>query len=169
MCQVWDFLCSALPSQEHMLRVHPDRLERERFGLLGDAAGMLGAVGAVHLDQPHHDVRMPVKAVAVIDVLGVVEVVLGILGERGIGLVQHLAQVEAACGKPHHRIGVSPHVVAPPGAKRLLLLGTHQRLAGFGTEHRVDPSVKAGQDRFGVDSSRLGVCTVGHARRRNDQ
>jgi hypothetical protein len=40
-----------------------------------------------------------VKAVAIIDIFGIVEIALGILGERGIGLVQRLVQVEATSSK----------------------------------------------------------------------
>ena len=83
MCHVFEFSCSALPSQETFLTY-------SQIGFFRDATGVLTAATAVNLDQPHDDLRMPVKTVAIIDIQRIVEVVLGIFGEPGIGLVQHL-------------------------------------------------------------------------------
>ena len=47
------------------IHIDPDRLEAQRFGFGCDQSGLCAAVAAIQLDQPHHDVRMPVHAVAV--------------------------------------------------------------------------------------------------------
>ena len=140
------FLVFRLIKSGNLSDVLPYRLESEGFGLFGDA---ITTVGAVHLNQPHDDLRMPMKTVTVIDVQGVVEIMLGIFGKCGIGFFQHLVEVEAACGKPHHGIGIGPHIISSSGIEWLLFLCPHQRLAGFSAKHRIHSLVKASHDRFG--------------------
>ncbi len=130
--------------------VGEDRLKTERFGLGRDAPRMFDPVRAVHLQQPHHNLRVPVKTVAVVNVLRMVEVMPGILRERGIRLVQHLAQVEATRGKRHQRIRVRPHEVAASRPQRRQLLGARQWLTGFRAKHRIHPLVKSRDHHFRI-------------------
>ena len=73
---------------------------------------------------------------------------LGIFGQCGIRLIQHLAKVETTCGKRHDGIGVGSDVVTAPRAERFLLLGAHQGIARFCAKHCIHPFLKSSQDGF---------------------
>ena len=67
------------------LDVEPDWLQADGFSLRREPPGMHFAIGPIHINQAHDDVRVPMKAVAVDDVLGMIEIVPGVLDQGGIG------------------------------------------------------------------------------------
>ena len=65
-------LALRLVQRGDFLDVRPDWLQREGFGLRRNQPRLFAAVGPVHLNQAHYNVRVPMEAVAVIDVQRVI-------------------------------------------------------------------------------------------------
>ena len=73
-----------------------------------------GALCAVAFVEAKDHFDVPVKAVAVGDVLGVVQVVLGIFNEGGVGFCDLFVEIKTAGGKFTDGEGIVAYIVASP-------------------------------------------------------